>query len=105
MLAGALRGYDQWATAEPDWADPPRPGDPGWPRCTACGGFLRMVPDRVVPGVMEDTCTGAAGEDGWTLCGKAARHAPHTVVMHAWTDEHRICRNRRAGWRCRHDNT
>lgn len=115
-----FRGYDQWLTTDRslDYDElPPHP------KCSKCGGFLRIKPDRTES--KEDTlsCDGTArevkvfysdhhlevnellgcgGSDHYMQivsdCGVDTQpHAAHVDVMWAWCELHRTCP------RCGHD--
>ena len=92
MLTIEQRMYDAWLTREPEYDEPPMPGNPGYPRCARCGGWLKLEPESVETWEQTETCEDR--EDGWydPLCGERSPHPAHQVVVAAGTTEHRTCK-------------
>jgi ribosomal protein S27AE len=88
---------DAHLTREPDYDEPLLPGDPGWPHCTRCGGFLTLEPHSREPHEITEECDGNADTYD-PPCGETPAHKPHIFVAHAWDTLHRTCT------RCGHDN-
>jgi hypothetical protein len=107
MNRAMAASLDHYLTTAPEPPEIPLPGDEGYPRCGACGAFLRRdAIDRSEYKEYADRCDGQPDPGGmWgPACGKPRAHKAHPYTVWAWEEIHRTCRNHRLAWRCRHDN-
>jgi hypothetical protein len=107
----AMRGLDAYLTREPNYPEQSVPGDPDWPRCAACGAFLKGAydPDADEFEEVTESCPGLDGADHDATrlllegpvvqCGSLKSHAPHQFTAHAAVIHHRTCA------KCGADNT
>lgn len=113
-----MSGYDAWLTREPDWPEPPLPGEAGWPRCE-CGAWLPLNPEReegweetqpcdgkpeVVTSLYTKADAGLLDIIGWDfldtsytteydpICGQPREHPAHQYVVAAGGILFRTCK-------------
>jgi hypothetical protein len=83
---------DSWITREPEYDEPPMPGDSGYPRCARCGGWLKLEPESVERWEKIETCDGQGDDWHYPLCGRPGPHDAHPEVVAEGTTEHRTCK-------------